>query len=134
METTSERDYQDRRVGPTVSKDKWLNHAKSKLAKGYTLIVGTNKKTANFYLKSKGFEACPYNVAKQLIKDGAVVEAGTHHLGIVYKLKDDVQVVKTTPRVPEPEDEEVLEDVENLLDDIADDEEEEDEADIDTFD
>lgn len=133
METSSERDYQDRRVGPTVSKDKWLNHAKAKLAKGYTLIVGTQRKTANFYLKSKGFEACPHNVAKQLIKDGIVVEAGTHHLGTVYKLKDDVAVVTTAPRVPEPEDEEVLEDVENLLDEITEEDEEEDDTEVDTF-
>lgn len=86
MEASSERDYQDRKVGPTVSKDKWVNHARAKMTKGYILIVGKNKRTANFYLKEKGYEMCAYNVAKQLIKDGAVVKTGEHHLGDVYEL------------------------------------------------
>ena len=86
METSSERDYQERRTGPTVSKEKWVNHAKAKLTRGYVLIVGKNRKTANFYLKNKGYEMCGYDVAKQLIKDGLVVESGEHSLGTVYSL------------------------------------------------
>lgn len=86
MEASNDRDYQDRRVGPTVSKDKWVNHARAKMARGYVLIVGTTRRTANFYAKDKGYEMCAYNVAKQLIKDGAVVRTGDHHLGDVYEL------------------------------------------------
>lgn len=86
MESSNDRDLQDRRVGPTVSKDKWANHAKLKMSKGYVLIVGTSRRNANFYSKDKGYEMCAYNVAKQLIKEGIVVKTGEHHLGEVYEL------------------------------------------------
>lgn len=86
MEASNDRDLQDRRVGPTVSKDKWVNHAKQKMLKGYVLIVGTTRRTANFYSKEKGYEMCAYNVAKQLIKEGHVMRTGQHHLGDVYEL------------------------------------------------
>lgn len=86
METTGERESQERRIGPTVSKDKWLNHAKTKLNRGYVLIVGTERKTANFHSREKGYEMCSYQVARQLIKDGAVRKVREHHLGDVYEL------------------------------------------------
>lgn len=86
MEASSDRDSQDRRVGPTVSKDKWANHAKQKMSRGYVLIVGTTRRTANFYSKEKGYEMCAYNIAKQLIKENIVVRSGSHHLGDVYVL------------------------------------------------
>lgn len=86
MEASNDRESQDRRIGPTVSKDKWVNHAKQKMTRGYVLIVGTTRRTANFYSKEKGYEMCAYNVAKQLIKEGAIVKTGEHHLGDVYEL------------------------------------------------
>lgn len=86
METTGERDSQERRIGPTVTKDKWLNHARNKLSRGYVLIVGTERKTANFHSSEKGYEMCSYQVARQLIKDGAVRKVREHHLGDVYEL------------------------------------------------
>lgn len=86
METSNERDNQERRTGPTVSKEKWVNHARAKLARGYVLIVGTKRRSANFYLKNKGYEMCGYDVAKYLIKEGIVVESGAHSLGTVYSL------------------------------------------------
>ena len=95
METSNEREYQERRVGPTVSKEKWVNHAKTKMGRGYVLIVGNERRNANFYLRDKGYEMCPFNVAKQLIRDGIVVEAGTHQLGTVYHLA-------APPAPPEP--------------------------------
>lgn len=104
METSSEREGQERRTGPTVSKEKWINHAKAKMARGYVLIVGKERRTANFYLRPKGFEMCAYNVAKQLIRDGIVVEAGEHHLGTVYKLASDAAPVKSAP-VRDPDEE-----------------------------
>lgn len=88
METSSERESQERRIGPTVSKDKWVNHAKNKLSRGYVLIVGTQRKNANFYSQEKGYEMCAYNVARQLIKDGQVRKIRDHHLGDVYELAD----------------------------------------------
>lgn len=90
METSGERDLQERRIGPTVSKDKWINHAKNKLSRGYVLIVGTERKTANFHSKEKGYEACSWQVARQLIKDGAVRKVREHHLGDVYELIEPV--------------------------------------------
>jgi hypothetical protein len=89
MEATSERDNTDRRTGPTVSKDKWLNHARNKLARGYVLIVGTQRKTANFYLKEKGYESCPYQVAREMVKVGMLEEAGEHYLGTLFRLRPD---------------------------------------------
>ncbi len=81
----------ERRVGPTVSKDKWVSHAKNKLARGYVLIVGTNRRNANFYLRGKGYEMCPYDIACLMIKQGIIVPTGTHHLGTVYELAPEVK-------------------------------------------
>ncbi len=85
-------DYQpERRVGPTVSRDKWLNHAKNKLARGYVLIVGTERRNANFYLRGKGYEMCPYDIAQVMIKQGLVVQTGKHHLGLIYELVPELK-------------------------------------------
>ena len=86
MESGTERESQERKIGPTVSKDKWINHAVAKLSRGYVLIVGTEKKSANFHSKEKGYEMCAYNVARQLIRDGLVKKTRDHHLGEVYEL------------------------------------------------
>lgn len=86
METSPERESQEKKIGPTVSKDKWLNHALAKLSRGYVLIVGTERKSANFHSNEKGYEMCAYNVARQLIRDGHVRKVRDHHLGEVYEL------------------------------------------------
>ncbi|AEN73872.1 hypothetical protein Rhom172_1962 [Rhodothermus marinus SG0.5JP17-172] len=158
-------DYQpepERRVGPTVSKDKWINHAKNKLARGYVLIVGTERRNANFYLRGKGYEMCPYDVAQAMIKQGLVVQTGKHHLGLIYELVPEAKAElqqRHRPRTPEPEpdtmetilggledeeeaepeavvpDEALDEDLDEELDeDEFDDEEEDDEFDEDEFD
>ena len=103
MESAGSSNTEERRVGPTVSKDKWLTHARLKLSKGYVLIVGKQKKTANFWLRSKGFEMCPHNVARNMIKDGLVVEAGEHPLGTIYKLADEAPPPPPTRRKPAAE-------------------------------
>lgn len=107
METTGEREQQERRIGPTVSKDKWLNHAKNKLSRGYVLIVGTERKTANFHSKEKGYEMCSYQVARQLIKDGIVRKVREHHLGDVYELVAPIESApaRATRSVVAPDDE-----------------------------
>jgi hypothetical protein len=148
IETTRESDFADRKTGPTVSKDKWLNHARSKMSRGYLLIVGNERKNANFYLRDKGYEMCPYQVAKGMIKAGLVEEAGEHYLGTLYKLRADATTEIRLPTkkyrddddiepVEELEPSEVVEDVEDDIDaeddeeagddgeDSADDEEEE---------
>lgn len=114
METTSEREGQERRIGPTVSKEKWLNHAKAKLARGYVLIVGTERKTANFYLRNKGYEMCGYNVAKQLIKEGIVVPHGEHALGMMYRLASNA-LLATPARRDDDDDRESADEMDALL-------------------
>lgn len=130
MESSSSSDYQERRVGPTVSKDKWVNHAKAKLSRGYVLIIGKQRRNANFYLRAKGFEMCPFNVAKQLVKDGIVVEAGEHPLGTMYRLSDNempVEIKRKPATIIEPE--EPTEELEDVIDEAeADESENEDEA------
>ena len=76
----------ERQPVPSVSKEKWLTHAKTKLARGYVLIVG-GRKRANFFLPEKGYETCTYDSAKKLIKEGHVEAVGEHSLGTVYRLK-----------------------------------------------
>ena len=124
MEPTSERETQERRIGPTVSKDKWVNHARNKLLRGYVLIVGTAKKNANFYSQEKGYEMCAYNVARQMIKDGLVRKVREHHLGEVYELTDmPAAAPAPAPKVVKSSDDEF----EMLLNDLEDDGKDEEE-------
>ena len=84
-ENTTEQGGQERRVGPTVSRDKWLVHARLKLAKGYQLIIAKDgKKRANFWHREKGFEMCAYDVARALVASGEVIPVGEHPLGLLY--------------------------------------------------
>ncbi len=86
-ENTSDSNASGRRIGPSVSRDKWLAHARQKLARGYVLIVAAGgKRRANFYLPEKGYEMCAYDVARALVVSGEVVAAGEHPLGICYRL------------------------------------------------
>lgn len=124
MEPTSERDTQERRIGPTVSKDKWVNHARTKLARGYVLIVGTERKNANFYSREKGYEMCAYNVARQMIKDGLVHKTRDHHLGEVYELIE-MPVLERRPTVVEKSSDDEFEALLNELDTDSKDEPEE---------
>ncbi len=122
METTNERsDSQEKRIGPTVSKDKWVHHALGKMARGYCLIVGNERRTANFHMPGKGYEMCAYNVAKQLIKDGAIVKTGNHQLGSVYRLLMAPAVHEApapTRQVVEDEEAPVNADLDLLIDQI----------------
>lgn len=97
----------ERRIGPSVSRDKWLSHARTKLQRGYVLIVGKGKRTANFYSRDKGYEMCAFEVARALVSSGEVVASGDHHLGTVYTLAA-TSVEATAPRpvtaAPDPDD------------------------------
>jgi hypothetical protein len=73
---------------PSVSRDKWLEHARKKLTAGYVLIVNTTRSSANFYKAGAGYEACAYRVALSLIQSGMVVESGDHDLGMKYRLSE----------------------------------------------
>jgi len=74
---------------PSISRDKWLEHARKKLANGYVLLVNDTRANANFYKPGSGYEACSYKVAKGLIHSGIVIESGTHDLGKKYRLNED---------------------------------------------
>jgi len=74
------------RISPTVSKEKWAVHARAKLMKGYVLIVARERRTASFFKEGRGFEPCPFKIAKALIEMGMIEEAGPHFLGTKYML------------------------------------------------
>ena len=104
-ENTTDQSSQERRVGPTVSRDKWYLHARQKLSKGYKLIVARDgKKRANFWTAEKGFEMCAFEVARALVLSGEVAHTGEHPLGNVYELiQTDVPAPKAKPKAkPKP--------------------------------
>ncbi len=82
------------RTQPSVTLDKWIAHAKRKLEKGYRLVVSQDKRTANFYLPGKGYEMCDYKTARQLIETGLVIEVKEHHLGKLYDLVADYEIME----------------------------------------
>jgi len=82
---------------PSVSRDKWLEHARKKLMSGYVLLVSDTRASANFYKAGAGYEACAYRTALSLIQAGFVVESGEHDLGKKYRLSE-------TAVIPPPED------------------------------
>ncbi|WP_457653585.1 hypothetical protein [Rhodocaloribacter sp.] len=92
-------------ISPTVSKEKWAAHARSKLSRGYVLIVGQERRNANFHHPSKGYEMCPYKIARRLVDEGIVKPAGrTHHLGLVYVLASDTAPPPPPPSIPDDDD------------------------------
>ncbi len=76
-----------RPVEPTASKEKWIDHARKKMERGYVLIVNKTRRNANFFMPGKGYEMCSFHAAQKLIDLGIVVETGTHYLGAVYTLQ-----------------------------------------------
>jgi hypothetical protein len=116
-------------ISPTVSKEKWAAHARSKLSRGYVLIVGRERRNANFFKPSKGYEMCPYKIARRLVDEGIVKPADrTHHLGLVYVLSTDTAPPPPPPSIPDDEDETAppIAELDDLLDRInVDDEDEE---------
>ena len=140
MSTSSDSDYTEVRAVPSVSRDRWLDHARKKLDKGYSLIVSDVRKNANFYLPGKGYETCQHKTALLLIKQGIVKKAGKHHLGTVYRLSDKAALVDQPPSVVEDEEEiavaepdtdyeEILDELESTGEDEEEDEQEEDAVD-----
>ncbi len=137
-DTTSEKNSGERKVGPTVTKDRWVSYARQKLSKGYVLIVSASRKNANFYSPAKGYEMCAYDVARKLIADGLIVKTRAHHLGDVYELTSDAIDAAPAPAPPViDDDDDDLDGPSEFLDDIPkddeegalDDEDEEDEVD-----
>ena len=113
------------RSSPTVSKEKWANHARAKLLKGYVLIIADGRRTASFHKEGRGFEPCPFKIAKALVEMGLVEEAGTHFLGTKYQLSSEAPVPAPVMDVDdddEGEDDEPREQrsagMEGLLDDL----------------
>jgi len=121
---------------PTVSKEKWAAHARLKLSCGYVLIVGQERRNANFFKPSKGYEMCPYKIARRLIDEGIVKPAERpHHLGRVYVLSTDTVPPPPPPSIPDDDDDDddtapPVTELDDLLDqiDVEESEEEQDEA------
>ena len=133
MSTNSESNYTEVRAVPSVSRDRWLEHARKKLEKGYALIVSEKRKNANFYLAGRGYETCQHKTALLLIKQGAVKKAGQHHLGVVYVLSDDAKIIlPPAPAVVDDDDDETTTDsepdagYEDMLDELDDEVEDDD--------
>ena len=106
MEVSNDPGGPERSTAPTVSREKWLNHARTKMARGYVLIIGSERRVANFYQPGKGYEMCAYNVAKRLVKEGIVTPTRTHYLGTVYELQVTPEIkqdVRPEPPKTEPE-------------------------------
>jgi hypothetical protein len=74
----------EERAKPTVSREKWVQHARKKLTRGYVLIISPTRHNANFFKPGLGYEMCPYDTALRLVKEGIVAQVGNHHLGTVY--------------------------------------------------
>ncbi|NNE45216.1 MAG: hypothetical protein HKN37_01000 [Rhodothermales bacterium] len=136
MSTNSESNYTEVRAVPSVSRDRWLEHARKKLEKGYALIVSEKRKNANFYLAGRGYETCQHKTALLLIKQGVVKKAGKHHLGVVYLLSDDAKIVlPPAPVIVDDDDDETTADsesdagYEDMLDELDDEVEDDDEED-----
>lgn len=114
IESSGDQDSGERKIGPTVTKDRWINHARTKLAKGYVLIVSSSRKNANFYSPVKGYEMCAYDIAKTLIGDGTIVKTREHHLGDVYELAGPLPLpVKPAAKLVDVDDEP------DFIDDLA---------------
>ena len=123
MGTTSGSNLSEVRAVPSVSKDRWLNHAQKKLDKGYSLIVSEGRKTANFYRPGSGYETCQHKTALLLIKQGIVKKAGKHHLGTVYSLSAKGATVAHVPPEAEADDDDTPieapeSDYEDILDEL----------------
>lgn len=128
MSLSSEREW---RTQPSVSTEKWIAHAKKKLEKGYRLVVSKSRRTANFYLPGKGYEMCDYKTARKLIEVGLVVEVQEHHLGTLYDLVPDYDVLDELIQIREEEEEakqadELEKSLENMWDEDDDSDESED--------
>lgn len=139
-ENTADSSSQERRVGPTVSRDKWYLHARQKLAKGYKLIVAKDgKKRANFWTAEKGFEMCAFEVARALVQSGELTLVGEHPLGLMYELvvPDAPPPKAKTTKAPKPPKaaaapkEEDLDEIDNLDGDEDEDAGEDDDLDLD---
>lgn len=139
-ENTADSSSQERRVGPTVSRDKWYLHARQKLAKGYKLIVAKDgKKRANFWTAEKGFEMCAYEVARALVLSGELTPVGEHPLGLMYELvvpdapppKPKATKASKAPKPAPAPKEEDLDDLDNIDGDEEEDATEDDDLDLD---
>lgn len=89
MEAEKEQVQREVSVAPTVSREKWAQHAIKKLSQGYVLIVGEQRRNANFYKPGRGYEMCSFQTARQLIREGIVGAATPHTLGTMYLLNPE---------------------------------------------
>ncbi|MCB0717478.1 MAG: hypothetical protein KDD65_03475 [Bacteroidetes bacterium] len=114
------------RTQPSVTLDKWIAHAKRKLEKGYRLVVSQDKRTANFYLPGKGYEMCDYKTARKLIEMGLIIEVKEHHLGKLYDLVADYEVMEEINIIAVEDEEAAMEETDPFATNVWDEEDESD--------
>ncbi|GIV59187.1 MAG: hypothetical protein KatS3mg043_0276 [Rhodothermaceae bacterium] len=122
------------RISPTVTREKWASHARSKLLNGYVLIIGKERRNANFFKPSKGYEVCPYKIARRLVEEGIVEPTEKqHYLGTVYVLSANAAVLASppAPSVDDDDEDTPAGEMDDLLVEITDEEEEESEEALD---
>lgn len=95
MSSFPDSEYRESRSAPTVSRDKWILHARAKLDKGYSLIISEGRKNASFFLAGRGYEPCPFVTAKRLVELRVVEPSGKHPLGALYTLSPNAVDLNT---------------------------------------
>ncbi|RMF54288.1 MAG: hypothetical protein D6746_14515 [Bacteroidetes bacterium] len=97
---------------------------------GYVLIIGRERKNANFFKPSKGYEVCPYKIARRLVDEGIVEPTDRpHYLGTVYVLSEQATMLAPPPPPRDEDEDDAPEgaEMDDLLVEIEDEEESEDE-------
>jgi hypothetical protein len=108
MENRPSSGSDEPRISPSVSRDKLIVHARTKLSRGYVLIIGTERKNANFFKPGAGYEPCQWQVARMLVTQGVIEPSGSHFMGTIYRLVDEPP--PPPPAVPDDDDDDVDDD------------------------
>lgn len=74
--------------GVAFPTEKWLRLAASKFEHDYVLIANLDDQHANFFKVGKGYEPCPFRIARALIEQERVTPVGSHYLGQIYRAAD----------------------------------------------
>lgn len=90
-------------MASSAPSNKWLPLAEQKFKRGYILVIHDQRRIANFFKPGKGYEPCPYRIARDMIAQGFIATTGKcRPLGLEYG-----RITATTPRpVPLVHDEE----------------------------
>lgn len=72
-------------MASSAPSSKWLPLAEQKFKRGYVLVINDQRRVANFFKPGKGYEPCPYRIARDMIIEGVIAETGKRRpLGLEY--------------------------------------------------